>query len=231
VIPKLRAFCKQRKIHLVEVDLRWGVTEEESKSGKALEICLNEVDNAFIFCGLIGDRFGWVPKGNEIRDDLKVKFNITEGDSITAMEVYLFTKSHSEFSILYSSQIKRALSRKSSGDCHCFFFFRDSSFTSTLPKSARVKYSSTSADKQKLERLKSEIKNSRCPVTSYKPSFEGINGGLIKMGGLKSSFGKSFIENVEGAIEKEFPLTSREMDPLTEERFKIGSNLLLTLFY
>jgi len=54
VIPRLRAQCEQRRIHLIEVDLRWGVTEEESKSGRAVEICLNEVDNCDIFAALVG---------------------------------------------------------------------------------------------------------------------------------------------------------------------------------
>jgi hypothetical protein len=30
VFPELRERCKKRKINLVEVDLRWGVTEEDT---------------------------------------------------------------------------------------------------------------------------------------------------------------------------------------------------------
>lgn len=44
VIPNLRKMCAERRLHLVEVDLRWGVTEEEAKSGKVLDLCLSEVD-------------------------------------------------------------------------------------------------------------------------------------------------------------------------------------------
>jgi nephrocystin-3 len=37
VIPQLRKKCEERRIHLVEVDLRWGVTEEEAKTGQVLK--------------------------------------------------------------------------------------------------------------------------------------------------------------------------------------------------
>jgi hypothetical protein len=44
VIPELRQRCKKRKVHLYEVDLRWGVTHDESENNKTLEICLSEID-------------------------------------------------------------------------------------------------------------------------------------------------------------------------------------------
>ena len=30
VFPKLRAWCESRRLHLVEVDLRWGVPKEST---------------------------------------------------------------------------------------------------------------------------------------------------------------------------------------------------------
>ena len=35
VFPELRERCAKRRLHLVDVDLRWGVTEEEAKRGSA----------------------------------------------------------------------------------------------------------------------------------------------------------------------------------------------------
>ena len=40
--PKLRKLAAERDVTLTELDLRWGITEEESKSGKVVEICLQE---------------------------------------------------------------------------------------------------------------------------------------------------------------------------------------------
>jgi len=34
------------KIHLYEVDLRWGVTEAEAQANNSLSICLEEIDRA-----------------------------------------------------------------------------------------------------------------------------------------------------------------------------------------
>ena len=44
VFPELRERCAKRQLHLVDMDLRWGVTEEEAEHGKVLEIILDEID-------------------------------------------------------------------------------------------------------------------------------------------------------------------------------------------
>lgn len=62
VFPELRERCASKGLELVDVDLRWGVTEEEGQSGKALEICLEEIEKSRpFFIGLIGERYGWIP--------------------------------------------------------------------------------------------------------------------------------------------------------------------------
>lgn len=63
VFPRLRQWCEQRRLHLIDIDLRWGVTKEDAETGKALEICLKEIDGSrpFFLC-LLGNRYGWVPE-------------------------------------------------------------------------------------------------------------------------------------------------------------------------
>ena len=57
--PKLRKLAAERDVTLTELDLRWGITEEESKSGKVVEICLREIENSIpFFIGIIGNRRG-----------------------------------------------------------------------------------------------------------------------------------------------------------------------------
>ena len=61
--PRLREMAAQRDVTLTEVDLRWGITKEESESGKVMEICLREVENSIpFFIGIIGNRYGWIPE-------------------------------------------------------------------------------------------------------------------------------------------------------------------------
>ena len=74
------------------VDLRWGITEEDAKSGKVVEICLKEIVNSRpFFIGMVGDRYGWCPSYEDlsqtlndsleyrwIEDDLNHHLSVTE---------------------------------------------------------------------------------------------------------------------------------------------------------
>jgi preprotein translocase subunit SecA/nephrocystin-3 len=43
VFPQLRKLCESRGVTWGEVDLRWGVTDEQAAEGKVLPICLEEI--------------------------------------------------------------------------------------------------------------------------------------------------------------------------------------------
>lgn len=66
VFPRVRSECFRRQVGFTEIDLRWGVTEEESKNGATVEICLAEIDRCRdfppFFIGFLGERYGWIPK-------------------------------------------------------------------------------------------------------------------------------------------------------------------------
>ena len=55
VFPELRARAKAFDIDVVEVDLRWGITEQESKLDQTLGICLDEISKCNYFVGMLGD--------------------------------------------------------------------------------------------------------------------------------------------------------------------------------
>ena len=66
VFPRLRQKAKRRGVELVDVDLRWGITEEESEQGKVIPICLAEIDRCKpYFIGMIGERYGWIPPADQ----------------------------------------------------------------------------------------------------------------------------------------------------------------------
>ncbi|MFC1634707.1 DUF4062 domain-containing protein, partial [Planctomycetota bacterium] len=70
VFPKLREELLHQRIHLVDVDLRWGVTSEQD----SLQICKEIIDECRPrFLCMLGGRYGWTPPGRE--------------ESITAAEV------------------------------------------------------------------------------------------------------------------------------------------------
>jgi hypothetical protein len=45
VFPELKERCRTKHVQLVDVDLRWGVTEADAEHGQALDICLDEIDS------------------------------------------------------------------------------------------------------------------------------------------------------------------------------------------
>ncbi len=59
VFPRLREALIRRRIHLVDVDLRWGVTEEQD----ALSVCREVLDECQLFLCMLGGRYGWTPPG------------------------------------------------------------------------------------------------------------------------------------------------------------------------
>jgi hypothetical protein len=49
-------------VDIVDVDLRWGVTAEQTERGETLPLCLAEIDNCRPYIiSLLGERYGWVP--------------------------------------------------------------------------------------------------------------------------------------------------------------------------
>src|SRR3990172_13120084 len=68
VFPRLREKAQAMGLFIREVDLRWGVTEEQAKRGEALDICLDGIEECRpYFLGLVGKRYGWMPAPTVIR--------------------------------------------------------------------------------------------------------------------------------------------------------------------
>ncbi|PWU99776.1 putative telomerase component [Trypanosoma cruzi] len=64
VFPRLRRWAAEERlfVNIVEVDLRWGITEDASSSDLSLSVCLNEVSRCSpFFIGVLGSRYGYCP--------------------------------------------------------------------------------------------------------------------------------------------------------------------------
>lgn len=60
---KLKIKAARRNVALSLLDLRWGVTKDEARSGKVLSVCLNEIEHSHpFFIGLLGNRYGHASK-------------------------------------------------------------------------------------------------------------------------------------------------------------------------
>ena len=91
--PRLRKLAAERDVTLTELDLRWGITEEESKSGKVVDICLREIENSVpFFIGIVGNRYGWIPEKKDLDDNVITHFPsvndyLANNLSVTEMEM------------------------------------------------------------------------------------------------------------------------------------------------
>jgi hypothetical protein len=77
VFPQLREELLKRRIHLVDVDLRWGVTADQD----AFDLCMREIE----FCRprficLLGGRYGWVPPPRVV--EFEFAQNLLDGKSL-----------------------------------------------------------------------------------------------------------------------------------------------------
>lgn len=158
VFPELRRKSRARQVELVEVDLRWGITEQEAQQGKVLPICLAEIDRARpFFMGLLGERYGWVPEKNQY--DLSL---ILEQPWL---EEHRGGKSVTELEILHGVLNNPAMKNRA------FFYLRDPRWAE---KKGGVYLGEGSAEKAKLTELKERIRQSGFPVVENYPNPEAL---------------------------------------------------------
>jgi len=117
IFPALRDLCESRGVTWGEVDLRWGITDEQVDEGEALPICLEEVRECRpYFIGLLGERYGWVP------DEIDA--------SLIEQEPWLAEHAGSsvtEFEIIQGVLADPAMA------VHAFFYFRDPAYAQHGP--------------------------------------------------------------------------------------------------
>ncbi|XP_033109970.1 uncharacterized protein LOC117111193 [Anneissia japonica] len=120
---ELNRLCTERGICFTYVDLRWGITKEQSKDGQTISICLREIDKCrpYFIC-LLGDRFGWSQK--EVLPDklLNKTYNVAiENHSrFSWIDSFRFDTSVTRLEALYG-----ALRNKESSINRAFFYIRD----------------------------------------------------------------------------------------------------------
>lgn len=157
VFQRLQVEASKRNVSITPLDLRWGITEDETKSGKVLQVCLQEIENSHpFFIGLVGNRYGWCPTKEEL-DKNEVLYerwgewlekDIAEGMSVTEIEM--------QYGVLRSKE-----------ELDAFFYIKEGGVDEK-----------DNADK--LERLRNTIRNNgRCPVEEY-DSLESLGAKVEK---------------------------------------------------
>lgn len=152
IFPEVRRICERRGVAWSEVDLRWGVTDEQKAEGAVLPICLAEIERSRpYFIGLLGQRYGWVP------DEIPATLADELGWLADARE-----KSVTEMEILHG------VLNDPEAEGHAFFYLRDPVWVEALPPEEQTVFLEDTADGVgKLEALKERIRGSGFPVRDY----------------------------------------------------------------
>lgn len=109
VFPRLRKEFSNRMIDIMEVDLRWGIPEEDSEDSQILEICIGEVLHCSpFFVGIIGRRYGSVASSDAV-EGLPPAYrealgkNVPDNTSITELEMRagVFVPNNVDFSCFF----------------------------------------------------------------------------------------------------------------------------------
>ena len=145
VFPELRSRCRSRGLEFTEVDLRWGVTEEQAERGEVLPICLAEIEKCRpYFIGILGQRYGYVPA--ETHQEL-----IAEQPWLDDYK----ERSITELEILHGALKTQEMASRS------FFYFRDPAYLDKVPTESRRDYLPEDPDSEaKLVALKDRIRKS-----------------------------------------------------------------------
>lgn len=124
VFPQLRKLCESRNVSWTDVDLRWGITDEQKAEGKVLPICLDEIHRCRpYFIGILGERYGWLPES--IPDEL--------------IEKEPWLKEHLHKSITELEIMHGVLNNPKMAD-RAFFYFRDPAYIASLPKKLQEQF-------------------------------------------------------------------------------------------
>lgn len=142
VFPQLSAWCEERRLRLVDIDLRWGVSEADATENKrVVQVCLNRIDECrpFFLC-FLGQRRGWIPSDNDVSDETKTRFpKLIE--SKEQESVYLGKNSVTEMEILHALidpmhngtfLDKNGKETDGSKVKHAFFFLREPDYLNNL---------------------------------------------------------------------------------------------------
>jgi tetratricopeptide (TPR) repeat protein len=115
--PVLRKLCESRGVTWGQVDLRWGITKEQSAEGQVLPICLKEIALCRpYFIGLLGERYGWIPGALDPKVIEREPWLLERaGRSVTELE------------ILHGVLRDRSMAG------HAFFYLRDPAYADSRP--------------------------------------------------------------------------------------------------
>jgi hypothetical protein len=205
VFPELRERLIPYRVYLDDIDLRWGITEEESKKDRVLDLCLQQIDECRpFFIGILGERYGWVPDRYPTTARSKYgEVQFETGCSVTELEIL--------FGVLLMDPTMRDRS---------FFYFRDPHALDSVPPPIRAMVYAETDPRwiTKLTSLKEKIRKSGLPLLDGYPAAwdpkaydrpTKTQGRLVEL----DAFGRQVRDQLWEAIRAEFKLPDQPPAP------------------
>ncbi len=187
--PALRRLCRDRQVEFVEVDLRWGISEEQSTRKETLKLCLDEIRACRpFFIALLGERYGWVPGPDAFTADLEEEqpwLHALRDRSVTELEI-----------------LHGVLNNPEMAD-RAFFYFRDPAYAQGRGSDFLAESPAAAARQAALkERIRATCAVRKIPLREGYPDPQRL-AALV-------------LADLQAAIEAQYPAESIP-DPLTRE--------------
>jgi len=188
VFPVLRKKAEEHGVAWSEVDLRWGITDEQTAEGRVMSICLTEIEECRpFFISILGERYGWIP--DQFEDRLLETYPWLvdfKGKSVTELE------------ILHGALRDRI------ENGHIFFYLRDPKYIQSLAnKAAKTDFVTEDQNQHAhLRDLKRRIRES--PYKVHENFIDPVD------------LGRLVLEDMSGIIEQLYPLDEKP-DPVAKE--------------
>lgn len=184
VFPRIRADLLKRRIHLVDVDLRWGVTSEQD----ALAVCREIIDECRPrFICMLGGRYGWTPPDKE--------------RSITADEVHYAALDEVEprgYEFFYFRS--PAATWAIPGDAAREGGYREFPTDEDIDEYGAQRAQGLAAERtRKLEALKQAVRDAGLPVVDYACRWDAQK---LRLTGLEA-FGEAVYRDLMASIDEE----------------------------
>ena len=195
LFPELRELLRMYRLEVDEIDLRWGITEEQANDGQILELCLRQIEECTYFVGILGQRYGSTVSG--------LPDHKGAGNSFLKGEYYSITE----------IEIRYALQRRTQNLKACFFFFRAEKGLERAPTEKLGTFIDDSEySRNRLMELKQLIRNTQpvLPIFDYQTTWEPQaydrpSEALGRLGGLEG-FGQDILEQLWLSIKQDFQL-------------------------
>ncbi|XP_072359927.1 telomerase protein component 1-like [Scyliorhinus torazame] len=190
VFPELRARAARHFVRVQEVDLRWGITEEESRGNRQLELCLSEIVRCQLFVGILGERYGQMLRDYSLPNLPQFEWvkSYPQCRSITELEIMQFLRLNDD-----------------SSNQRSFFHTRDPAVLRSLPEEWVSDFAAESEEaKTRVADLKCHVKEAGLLVLeNYQSEWGGEVHGKPYLKGLEE-FGISVLNTLWKAIVSQY---------------------------